>query len=212
MTFQPGNDLGGRTAGSRNKTSYALRERLRSRPNHIDPAEFLADLVSNPAEPADIRIAASGQLMPYYHSKLGATPITPDPIYVQEAVDLPRPSTIDQAADNIARLTEMKATGKLDFATVDSLISDQRVILDALIDQAKLLTAQGGSPNQTIRIEGGLPPLVGTDIIMPQLNGNIVPAVSSIQGPEPPPPVDFNADPRPYATPYNDGEPPNEDL
>jgi len=143
MTFQPGNDFSqGRPAGARNKSSYALRERLRSRPNHVDPAEFLADLISNPAESAEVRIAASGQLMPYYHSKLGATPVPPPPVYVQEAISLPRPETIAQAAANIARLTEMKALGQLDIATADSLISDQRVILDALIDEAKLIAAQ----------------------------------------------------------------------
>ena len=174
MTFQPGNDLGGRTAGSRNKTSYALRERLRSRPNHIDPADFLADLISNPAESADVRIAASGQLMPYYHSKLGATPVQPDPVYLELAISIPRPTSIRQACDNITLLSEMKATGKLDVVSADSLINDQRVVLNAMVDEAKLLTAQGGSPEQTIRIEGGLPPLPGTDVIMPDrdLNGH----------------------------------------
>ena len=173
MTFQPGNDLGGRTAGSRNKTSYALRERLRSRPNHIDPADFLADLISNPAESADVRIAASGQLMPYYHSKLGATPVQPDPVYLELAISIPRPTSIRQACDNITLLSEMKATGKLDVVSADSLISDQRVVLNAMVDEAKLLAATGDpSREQVIRIEGGLPSLPGSDVIMPNLELN----------------------------------------
>jgi hypothetical protein len=157
----------GRPAGARNRSSYELRERLRTR-GDIDPADFLSWLVSNENEPKELRIAASGQLMPYYHSKLGATPVPPPPQYIEEAISLPRPGTIRQAYENIAILTEYKATGKIDIATADSLIADQRVILNALIDEAKLL-ASAGDPNATptIRIEGGLPRLPGTSVIMP---------------------------------------------
>jgi hypothetical protein len=193
MVFQPGNDFGGgRPSGARNKSSYALRERLKSRPNHIDPAEFLADLISNPAEPADVRIAASGTLLPYYHSKLGATPVQPDPVYFEQAVTLPRPSSIREAYENILKLTEMKALGQLDVVSADSLINDQRVVLNAMVDEAKLLATQGGSGDQHIVITGGMPPLPGTDVIMPtdhQRNGHEIElqAVIPVHGaPEPP--------------------------
>lgn len=162
----------GRPRGARNRSSYELREALKARGDR-DPAEFLSEIVSNENESKELRIAASGQLMPYYHSKLGATPVPPPPQYVQEAISLPRPTTISQASDNIGRLSEMKAQGLLDFATADSLINDNRVILDALIDEAKLIAAQGDpTRQQTIRIEGGLPPLLGTNIIMPKSNGH----------------------------------------
>ena len=119
-------------------------------------------------------------LAPYLHSKLAAKPQPPDPVYIEQALSLPRATTIDLATDNISRLSEMKAQGLLDFATADSLINDNRIILNGLIDEAKLLAAQGGPQEQTIRIEGGLPPLAGTDIIMPQLNGHIVPAIEGV--------------------------------
>jgi hypothetical protein len=35
------------------------------------------------------------------------------------------------------------------------------------VDEAKILAAQGQGPEPLIRIEGGLPRLLGTDIIMP---------------------------------------------
>ncbi len=161
----------GRPAGARNKTSYALRERLKARGDK-DPAEFLSELVSNESEPKELRIAASGQLMPYYHSKLGASPVAPDPVYFEQAVTLPRPTSIREAYENILKLTEMKALGQLNVVSADSLISDQRTVLNAMVDEAKLFSAQGGSPEQTIRIEGGLPPLPGTDVIMPDRNLN----------------------------------------
>jgi hypothetical protein len=48
------------------------------------------------------------------------------------------------------------------------LIADQRAILGALVDEAKL-AAGVTNGEQMIRIEGGLPALPGSDIIMPVL-------------------------------------------
>jgi hypothetical protein len=113
--------------------------------------------------------------MSYYHSELGATPIPPSPVYVREAISLPRPTNIREVYENILKLSEMKSLGQLDVAMADSLINDQRVVLNAMVDEAKLLAA-AGNPNQEQRIiiEGGLPTLRGCEgVIMPhQLNGN----------------------------------------
>jgi hypothetical protein len=162
----------GRPKGARNRGSYELRERLKARGGK-DPAEFLSDIISNSNASLECKIAASGQLMPYYHSKLGATPIPPSPVYMQEAVSLPRPTSIRSAYENILKLSEMKAQGQLDVATADGLIADMRVVLNAMVDEAKLVAAQGDpSKPQQIIITGGLPELPGTEVIMPQLNGH----------------------------------------
>jgi hypothetical protein len=157
---------GGRPPGARNKGSYELRERLKERGGK-DPAEFLSELITNSDASTECKIQASGQLMPYYHSKLGATPVPPPPVYFEEAIHLPRPTTVRLAYENIALLTDYKATGKIDVATANSLIEDQKVILYALIDEAKLLAQTGIGPEPLIRIEGGLPRLPGTFITMP---------------------------------------------
>jgi hypothetical protein len=172
--FKPGSsgNPNGRPSGARNRGSYELRERLKARGGK-DPAEFLSDLITNSDASTECKIQASGQLMPYYHSKLGATPIPPSPVYVQEAVSLPRPTNIQSAYENILKLSAMKAQGQLDFATADSLINDQRVVLNAMVDEAKLAAAHD-DPNadRRIIITGGLPPIPGCDVIMPQLNGH----------------------------------------
>jgi hypothetical protein len=115
---------------------------------------------------------ASAQLAPYLHSKNATKPVQPDPVYF-ETDKLPRPANITEACNNIALLSEKKATGELDVVTADSLINDQRIILNAMVDEAKLIAANA-DPNvqPVIRIEGGLPPIPGTDVIMPQLNGH----------------------------------------
>jgi hypothetical protein len=105
--------------------------------------------------------------MPFYHSKLGATPVPPPPQYLELQFQIPLARTLDQALKNIAYLSDLKATGQIDVASADSLINDNRTIANALVDEAKILAAQGQGPEPLIRIEGGLPRLLGTDIIMP---------------------------------------------
>lgn len=194
--FQPGNDHGrGRPQGARNKTSAQLRERLKARGDK-DPAEFLSELVSDENEDKELRIAASAHLMPYYHSKLGAIPIPPDPTFMEIKLKNPDPTCIDQCVENITLLTKAKASGECSIEHADSLIADQKVILYAMLDQQKQITAEGGPPEQVIRIEGGLPRLPGTSIDMP-------PAASAMNG---------HAVDGPPGNDYNGGSPPtNED-
>jgi hypothetical protein len=163
----------GRPAGARNRSSYELRERLKAR-GDIDPAEFLSSLVSNEKEPKELRIAASGQLMPYYHSKLGTIPVPVPKIYLETEIHLPcpEPKTIEQVNANIWYLHQLKLTGQIDQAWSDNLINDQRILGNNIIDHDKLLAAQD-NPNadRKIIITGGLPSLPGCDVIMPQING-----------------------------------------
>ena len=161
----------GRQVGSRNRRTTEIVLKLISL-GHRDPLETLSELQNNSEDEA-IRATAANMLAPYLHSKLASTPVPPPPQYFEEAVNLPRPTSIREAYENVALLSEYKATGKIDIATANSLIEDQRVILNAMVDEAKLLTAQGGQPEQTIYIEGGLPNLPGTEIIMPptRMNG-----------------------------------------
>jgi hypothetical protein len=161
----------GRPVGSRNNRTKEVVEQILAL-GLKDPLVTLAELQATDPD-SGIRATAANMLAPYLHSKLAAKPQPPDPVYIEQAVNLPRPISVRQASDNIALLSEMKAQGKIDIATADNLINDQKVILYALLDEQKLLTAQGGAPEQVIRIEGGLPELPGTNIIMPTpLNGH----------------------------------------
>jgi hypothetical protein len=138
---------GGRPAGSRNIRTQEVLDLIRAQ-GHKDPLVTLSEL-QNSSDDEDIRATAANMLAPYLHSKLAAKPQPPDPVYVEQAIHLPRPTTIKQAYENIALLTEYKSTAKLDFVTADSLINDQKVILYALIDEAKLLAAQGGHQSRS---------------------------------------------------------------
>jgi hypothetical protein len=174
-TWQPGQrpEGAGRPVGSRNRRTTEIVQQI-IEAGHQDPLITLAELQAKSSDEA-IRATAANMLAPYLHSKCMAKPVPPDPVYFEQAVTLPRPTNIREAYENILKLSEMKALGQLDVATADSLINDQRVVLNAMVDEAKLIAANG-DPNQpqVIKIEGGLPTLPGCDnLIMPhQLNGH----------------------------------------
>jgi hypothetical protein len=165
--FKSGNKYSnGRPKGRPNIRSEENRLKWEAR-GYPNPLDFYGSVLVDPNEPTETKIAAANAAIPYLESKLGAIPAPAPDQYFEEAVNLPRPTSIRQAYENIALLTEYKSQGKIAIAKADSLINDQRIILDALIDEQKLLTAQGGPPQQIIKIEGGLPALLGTNIIMP---------------------------------------------
>jgi hypothetical protein len=151
----------------------------------IDPAQYLSSVVSDKKKPELTRIQAAGLLMPYKYSKCGTTAQPLPLVYVDRPVDLPHPhvTELHQVIENTEYLSALRRDGKLDLAAADSLISDQRLIRDALIEEARLLIAQGGSPDQRIVITGGLPPLPlgpgDRGIIMPDHNSANVPTVTS---------------------------------
>jgi hypothetical protein len=49
-----------------------------------------------------------------------------------------------------------------------------------LVDEAKLITAGEAHADQVIRIEGGLPELPGTQIIMPEREGPVIEGPSAL--------------------------------
>jgi len=170
--FQPGNEFGrGRPLGAPNKRTNELRIRLQNR-GYIDPAEFCSSIVSNPNEPTELRLAASNYLLPYLYAKRGAVPT---PRYIDEPIQLPEPTTIEQANKNIAYISNLKAQGLIDLDFANSLIADNTTIANNLIaeEELKFKLYPPEERDTVIKIEGGLPQLPGAEnLIMPQLNGH----------------------------------------
>jgi hypothetical protein len=139
----------------------------------------LSEVVSgNGQYTQELKVQAANYLLPYKHSKCGTTPV---PRYVAEPVQLPHltPVTLEQINANINYITELKAQGSLDIDIADSFINGQRTIANNLIADL---------------IEGGLPHLPGTDIIMPELNGHTLDLeknseATAIEAPAPEPPA-----------------------
>ena len=202
--FQPGNtESTGRPPGSPNKRTNELRRRLQVR-GDVDPADYCSSIVSSPNEPTELKLQAANFLLPYLYPKRGAVAT---PRYIDDPVQLPEPVTIEQANKNIAYISNLKAQGLIDLDFANSLVADNTAIANNLIAEEEL-KFKINPPEQrdtTIRITGGLPPLPGTNVTMPVLNGHAtngnghaalhaptdaVPAIEAApkaQDPEPPP-------------------------
>jgi hypothetical protein len=61
--------------------------------------------------------------MPYKYGKCGTLI---QPRFIEEPVQIPLPTTIAQARENIAFISDLKAQGRIDLDTADSLIADKR--------------------------------------------------------------------------------------
>jgi hypothetical protein len=189
-SWKPGQsgNANGRPDGSRNNRTKDIVLRLISL-GHKDPLETLSELQNSSTDEA-IRATAANMLAPYLHGKLVPRP---SPVFMEQNLSIPKPTTIDEAVNNIAYLSQLKSTGQIDRDWGDNLIADQRAMLGALVDEAKL-AAGVGTGDQIIRIEGGLPPLSGTEIIMPVLprdsvTGPLAPTKDSFSPLEPLTPV-----------------------
>src|SRR6516162_5727250 len=171
MTFQPGHTFSpGRRHGSRNKRTAEIFHRLETR-GDLDPADLLSSIVTNPQEAQELRIQAAGLLMPYKYGKHGSIP----PLrYIDEPVQLPEPQTIEQANKNIAYISNLKAQRLIDLDFANSLIADNTTIANNLIaeEELKFKISPPETRDTTITVVGGLPPLPGTTIRMPELNGH----------------------------------------
>src|SRR5215472_7734686 len=171
--FQPGNtESKGRPRGSANRRTDELSFRLKNR-GDVDPADFCSQIVSSPNEPTELKLQAANFLLPYLYPKRGAAAT---PRYIDEPVQLPEPQTIEQANKNIAYISNLKAQGLIDLDFANSLIADNTTIANNLIAEEELRykISPPETRDTTIRVEGGLPALPGTQIEMPVLNGHAV--------------------------------------
>jgi hypothetical protein len=172
MTFQPGHTLSpGRRPGSRNKRTAEIFNRLESR-GDLDPADLLSSIVTNNEEPKELRIQAAGLLMPYKYSKCGTAPVQ---IYIDVPLDTPEFTHLSDAEQFLAKIAALVAHGQLDFQAGQNLSALAKNWIDAQYAREELAIKQynAGSTEheQTIRIEGGLPALPGTNVTMPVLDG-----------------------------------------
>jgi hypothetical protein len=170
MTFQPGHNLSsGRPPGAVNRRSEELRRRLRDR-GDVDPADYCSSIVSSETEPTELKLAAANYLLPYLYPKRGAVPT---PRYVEESIDIPQFTHLSDAEQFIAKVAALTARGELDIQTALELSTLAKNWIDSQYAREELslkqINAGTSDHEQIIRIEGGLPPLPGSNITMPTL-------------------------------------------
>jgi hypothetical protein len=156
-----------------------------------DPLEFQSQIVSDNTIDLEIRLQASIALAPYRHGKCGAIP---PPRYIEQPLVLPfpNPTTLEEINANTSHLDQELAAGQLDLDFHGALLSGQRQHIETIKARG-----EDNLGEQVIRIEGGLPELPGTQIVMPELptlNGHqiLAPPESRIlpdQDPDQPPAI-----------------------
>jgi hypothetical protein len=95
--------------------------------------------------------------------------------YLYSQVDIPNFQSIEEAESFLLHLSKQEANREIDSRTASTIssriqtwISNKRA--DQELDLKRI--AQHGEPEQIIRVTGGLPPLPGTNVTMPALNGH----------------------------------------
>jgi hypothetical protein len=144
---------------------------------HHDPRfpgtyQLLLDIAKDPKASAAIKVAALAAA-----SKV-------EPKYLNHPIDLPAFTTISEAENFKLQLTRQELRNEYDrdsvnraIARIDNWINDQRQDQQSARADAELelkrLQADVSDQPQIIKIEGGLPPLPGTNVTMPNFNGHV---------------------------------------
>jgi hypothetical protein len=177
MPFQPGvaANPNGRPVGSRNPRTEEIWSRLEAR-GDLDPADVLSEMVSDKTLAKELRATAANYLLPYKYGKRGVIPVAR---FIPEQIEVPNFQTIQQAEDYLASIPVLLGRSELDSQTALELSTLTKNWLDAIYAHQEYdlkVQAQGGGPDTTIRIEGGMPQLPGTNIIgmeqYPTVNGH----------------------------------------
>ena len=133
-----------------------------------------------------LRIAAATALAPFAHPKLQAIPT---PRFVECEIEPIEFTHLSDAEQFLARIAGLVSSGSLDIQTGLELSTLTKNWIDAQYAREELAIKQynAGSTEheQTIRIEGGLPALPGTNITMPVLDGYATNGHAALEPPTP---------------------------
>jgi Family of unknown function (DUF5681) len=162
----------GRPKGARNKRTQEILDLIQQRGDK-DPLDFLSEVISSTNHYSDeLKVQAANYLTPYLHSKRSVA--APAPRYIDSPVQVPAFQSVDEAENFLATLPVLLGKGELDSQTALELSTLTRAWISARHEREELqlkLADHGGGAEQHIIIEGGLPALPGTNVIMPHLNG-----------------------------------------
>jgi hypothetical protein len=124
-------------------------------------------------------------LMPYKYGKMGTIP---PPRFVEEPIEVPNFTTVEEAENFLADIAQRAGRGELELQSatdVSNLVRNWLLSKHAKTGLDLKIAASSGTGDQIIQIVGGLPRLPGTEaMIMPELNGHELPAPSPAEAPK----------------------------
>ena len=164
--FQPGKSGNpkGRPPGSKNKVTLELFKIAKER-GYKHPVLYLIEVVNDEKAAPERRDTCAIAAAPYMTLKFGtAAPAR----YLEEPVEVPDFQAVAQAEAYLASIPVLLGKGKINSQSALELSTLTKNWLDAIYAHQEYdlkLQAQGGGSELNIRIEGGLPPLPGTNIV-----------------------------------------------
>jgi hypothetical protein len=134
MVFQPGqsgNPGGQFNNGGPRRHRHTLEViREINRRGHQDPLITLSEIQHNPEYDLGTRANAATSLAPFVHPKMQSVPT---PRYLEEPIDIPEFTTVDQATQFIAKIDHLTAAGKLDLGAATELTAITKAFIDSEI-------------------------------------------------------------------------------
>jgi hypothetical protein len=166
MTFQPGvaSNPQGRPKGSRNKRTQVVLDLIQGRGDK-DPLDALSEIITTNQDPAIVASAAN-ILAPYIHSKRGTIQA---PRYVEDAIAIPDFANVQEAENFLADIARRSGAGELELQSaldISTLVKNWILSVTAQDELQLKIAKENPQGPQQILIEGGLPPLPGTNVIM----------------------------------------------
>ena len=164
MTFQVGAESTrgpGRPAGSRNRRTQEVLDLIKDKK---DPLVALAEIVDTSTVP-EHRMTASNILAPYLHSKRGTLPA---PRFVEDPIQVPNFTSIQEALDFQAEITRRAAAGELELQIsqdISNLVKNWVLSVTAQDELQLKIAKENPQGPQEITVRGGLPTLPGTNIL-----------------------------------------------
>jgi hypothetical protein len=166
-----GGNPAGKPKGAKDRTPRNIWDLLRKRGDK-DPLDLLSQVVSSELVDMPLRIQAAATLASYRHGR------RPSFRYVESAVGLKAPVTLEEARGYLARVAMLVATGQLDVDSGQAIASLLQSFIDSVIgsevDQ-RLRVLEELARQQATRgfgaaviVRDGLPTMPGCeDVIMP---------------------------------------------
>src|SRR6516165_1948116 len=150
---------------------------------HKDALETLSYLQHNEQIEPGLRIAAASALAPYCHPKMQATPT---PRFIELQLDVPEFTHVSDAENFLAKIALLCARGHLDIQSAQELSGLVKTWIDTQYSREELnyKISPPETRDATIRIEGGLPALPGTNITMPTLEPGPVTNGRALEAPK----------------------------
>jgi hypothetical protein len=169
--FIPGeaSNPSGKKPGTRNRRTRDIVQQIIDA-GYRDPLITLSEIQHGNPD-ASIRAQTASMLAPYLHGKVVPAPI---PRFVEVPLDLPPLDSLRNAVERIARINDLVTQNLLDIALGQDLIAMAREYIaglnqlevQQLTERLALVEANQANQPQVQHVQGGLPPLPGTSIIM----------------------------------------------